>query len=131
MSWDRAWSHTVVIAVDQLAAAVFFNRSDVTVSSLCRVVQLADAGVEDFPERLRYLNLSDRQVEALRWIGTQLDKRWPGHCEGARLGDLGRQGSARSLLQLATESLLVRPKDHPVSISRIDGLDAPESNHSQ
>ena len=104
MSWEGTYSHTVAIATAQFAAAVLLNRSDITVSSLCRVVQLADAGIEDFPDRLRALEFSDRQIRALRWIGRKLEEHWPGHCEEARKGDLLRYAAVGSLLHLAAES---------------------------
>lgn len=101
MSWDGTYSHSVAIGVDQLGAAVLFNRPGLTISSLCRIVELADKGVTPFPDRLAFLTLSDWQIELLRWLGKKLDGRWPGHCEGARIGDLARADAAIALLQLS------------------------------
>ncbi|MGH9724570.1 MAG: hypothetical protein ACRD41_05840 [Candidatus Acidiferrales bacterium] len=80
----------MAIGVDQAGAAILFNRPGLTISSLCRVVEFADAGIPEFQERLRSLKLSAWQIDLLRWLGKRLDGWWPGHCEGARLGDLDR-----------------------------------------
>lgn len=100
MSWDGTYTHSVAIGFDQLGAAVLFNRPGLTISSLSRIVELADQGVAPFPERLRSLKLSAWQIDLLRWLGKQLDGHWPDHCEGARQGDLARADAAIALLQL-------------------------------
>lgn len=100
MSWSGTYTHNVAIALDELAAAVFFNRNDVTVSSLCRIVQLADSGVHGWPERLRSLGFAPWQVAVLRWLARRLDALQPFHCELARVSDIERSGTARALLTM-------------------------------
>lgn len=98
MSWGNTYSHTVLISLDQLAAAVFFGRNEVCVSSLCRLVQNADAGIGDFPARLASLNLKPWQLKFLRWLAPKLDDIEPAHCELSRQGDLARAESTKTLL---------------------------------
>lgn len=98
MAWTGTWSNRVLIALDQLAAAIFFNRDDVCVSSLCRVVQNADAGVRDFPARLASLKLKPWQIDFLRWLAPKLDKMEPGHCEKSLQSDIARADATKALL---------------------------------
>ena len=100
MSWDGTYSHSVLIGLDQFAAAVIFNRNDVTVSALCRVMQLADAGAPEFNARLDGLKLSHWQIWLLRKLAIALDRLQPGHCESARIADLVRAQSCWWLLSL-------------------------------
>ena len=91
--------HTLAIALDQLAAAVFFNRPDLTISALCRVVQLADSGEHGWAWKVdRYLKLNLWQVVALRSIGWALNSTFRNHCEAARLSDLARANGVARLL---------------------------------
>jgi hypothetical protein len=92
MSWDKTYSHTVLLGLDRLGAAVIFNEPDITISSLCWIVR---AGSTDMVARL---NLHDWQLVALRGIGDGLEYFWPGHCERARTGDLETSARARALL---------------------------------
>lgn len=101
MSWDRTYSHNVLIAVDQLGAAVIFNRLDVTISSLCRVVQLADGGDAKFQATLASLKFAPWQVGFLRRTARALEWIQPGHCEAARLADIDRAKAMDTLLILA------------------------------
>ena len=101
MAWDGTYTHQVAIGLDQFAAAVWFNRNDVTVSALCRVVQLADAGTPEFRARLDGLKLSHWQLWLLRKIARGLEWIQPGHCEAARLADLVRSQGCRYLLELS------------------------------
>lgn len=98
MSWDRTYSHNALIAVDQFAAALIFNRPDLTISSLCRVVQLADAGDAKYVAVLAGLKFSNWQVGFLSVTARVLERIQAGHCEAARLGDLARTQSAASIL---------------------------------
>lgn len=98
MSWDRTYSHSLAIGLDMFGAVILFNRPDLTISSLCRIVQLADANREDFPARLAALKLSAWQVKLLRWLAKRLDRLQTDHCEGARLGDIERAQSTRDFL---------------------------------
>jgi hypothetical protein len=100
MSWDKTYSHNVLIGVDQLAAAVFFNRNDLTVSALCRIVQLSDSGDAKFQAALDSMKLARWQIGFLRKLAPVLDWIQAGHCELARLGDIGRARSTAALLLL-------------------------------
>lgn len=89
MSWDKTYPHTVLIAVDQFAAAVIFNRPDLTVSTMCWMVRSGNDAS---------LKLAGWQRLSLTLIGDGLEKFWPGHCASASQGDLDRA-------QLTVESL--------------------------
>lgn len=101
MSWSNTYTHTLAIAVDMLTAATFWNQEDVTVSTLCRIVQLADAGEGDFVMRLGTLKLSASQVDFLRWLAPRLDRLQANHCELARQADGARALKAWRLTALA------------------------------
>lgn len=81
MSWDKTYTHTVLIAADQFAAAVFFNRPDLTISTMCWMVMEGKDAT---------LKLSKMQRAFLAWLGPQLNKYWPNHCAEARDGDIKR-----------------------------------------
>ena len=99
MSWAGSYAHTVALAIDEFAAAVFFNRPDLTISALCRVVQLADAGEEGWQWKVdRVLKLNRWQVAVLRCIGWALNFTFKNHCEAARLADLTRAAGVIKLL---------------------------------
>ncbi len=109
MSWDRTYSHSLALGVDMLGAVILFNRPDLSISSLCRIVQLADFNCGDFSERLRSLKLSNWQVKLLRWLAKRLNQIQTDHCEGARTADLERARSTVALLAY------VRPVTSPTS----------------
>lgn len=93
MSWTGTYTNQVAVALDELGAAVFFNRKGVTISSLCRAVLLADAGHTDWAWRVdNYLKLGTWQKVALRVLGKALNFTFPNHCESARLGMLVQAG---------------------------------------
>lgn len=81
MSWSNTYTHTVVIGVDILTASIFWNTSNVTVSSLC--------GLE---LRRGYKHTP------LALLGALLNKISKNHCELAIQADLGRQAKATLLL---------------------------------
>ncbi len=91
MSWSATYSHTLAIAFDDLAAAVLFNRDDLTVSSLCRLAQL---------DRLAPLKLCAWQVAVLKRLASILDRIQAHHCERARLGDIARGNAMAALLEI-------------------------------
>ena len=96
---NRSYVHTLAVALDQLAAAVFFNRPDLTISALARVVQLSDSeGAEWGWKVSRLLKLNRWQIAALRCIGRALNFTFANHCEAARLSDLTRAGGVIKLL---------------------------------
>lgn len=80
---------TVALGLDDFAASVFLGRNDLCISAACGLV-LAD---RDAP-----LKLSRIQRGALHAIGAVLDFWFPGHCQGAILGDLSRARSSISVL---------------------------------
>ena len=96
MSWDKTYSHTVLLGVDRLGAAVVFNEPDITISSLCWIVRSGSPGQND------QLKLYDWQRGTLRAIGAALEFFWPGHCARARTGDIQTSSRARSLLGALT-----------------------------
>lgn len=98
MSWGKTYIHTLLIALDQFAAAVFFDRADVTISSLCRVVQLADAGYLTWQAKLATTKFATWQISVLRVLARWLDYIQTNHCELARQSDLARNASSLSLL---------------------------------
>jgi len=98
MSWDGTYSHNVFYAVDVWAATILFNQSDVTISSMCRMVQLADFAPNLAGPRLGELKLWGWQVALLRQVGRLLEWLQPGHCEAARVADLARAERRKALL---------------------------------
>ncbi len=90
MSWDRSYTHTLAIALDDWAASVFFNRPDLTVSTLCWLV----ASGKDAP-----LNLWRWQRAFLQWLGPWLNRIQKDHMALAREGDIERAQSTLSLLE--------------------------------
>lgn len=89
MSWDKTYSHTLLIALDQLGAAIFFNRPDLTISTLCDLVMTGQAAP---------LKLALWQLEFLAWLGPKLNRLQKNHCPQARLGDIQRAKSTLTLL---------------------------------
>ncbi len=98
MSWSKTYAHNVLIGLDCLGAALFFNKNDVTISSMCRIVQLYDAKAQSSAWQLRILNLHPVQVTILRWLAAFLDDLQKNHCALAVQGDLQRAESVKKLL---------------------------------
>lgn len=87
----------VLLALDRLGAALFFNRPDITISALCWVVRFAPT------DRTAAAALTDIhpypwQILVLRWIGDGLEFVNPGHCVHARASDTITAQSTVSLL---------------------------------
>lgn len=97
MSWDNTYSHTVLLAIDRLGAALLFNEPDITISSLCWIVRYATT-LKIAENALPVLKLAGWQRFALQWIGNGLEHFWPGHCDAARWGDLQTNQRTRDLL---------------------------------
>lgn len=89
MSWGRTYSHTVLIAVDQFAAAIVFNRPDLTISSMCWMVMSGNDCT---------LKLSTWQRWILVKLGPVLNRIQANHCLDAAVGDYQR--AARTLVTL-------------------------------
>lgn len=85
MSWDRTYSHNVLIALDSFAAALVFNRPDLTISTMCDMVRN--------PMGRHVLKLSTWQLWSLQRLGPILDWIQKGHCKLARQGDIDRANS--------------------------------------
>jgi hypothetical protein len=98
MSWARTYSHTIAIAIDDMGAALFFNRNDITISSLCWLQRTADNGDPNICARLASLYLRTWQHSFLRHVGDALEWLSPGHCERARIADRARGRSMDALL---------------------------------
>lgn len=84
MAWDTTYTHTVLIGLDQLGAALLFNRNDLTISTMCDMVMTGDDAS---------LKLSGWQRAFLKWLGPVLNKIQADHCAGARDGDRDRANS--------------------------------------
>lgn len=98
-NWSRTYLHNLLVALDSFAAAIFFNRPDLTISALCRVVQLAANGGQWQWRVERVLKFARWQVVVLRGIGAALNFTFKNHCEAARLSDLARAASTLKLLE--------------------------------
>ena len=109
MSFERTYAHTLLIALDDLGAAILFNRDDLCVSSLCGLQRRADSG--DVPALAAVLSLGLRpwQASLLRRIGAGLEWLSPGHCEASIAGDIERGDAMRSLLGAAGNACSARP----------------------
>jgi hypothetical protein len=81
MSWDKTYTHTLLIALDQFAAAVIFNRPDLTISTMCWMVMTGNDAK---------LKLDAWQRWILVKLGPILDKIQTNHCEKAKNGDRHR-----------------------------------------
>lgn len=90
MSFDNTYVHNVLIGLDQLGAAILFNRNDLTISTMCDMVLKGD----DAP-----LELHGWQRAFLKWLGPVLNKIQADHCGQARLGDEARANSTLKSLQ--------------------------------
>jgi hypothetical protein len=82
MSWSKTYTHTLLIALDQFAAAIIFNRPDLTISTLCWLVRPGNTDKD--------LKLYVWQRWALVKLGPILDKIQANHCEQAKDGDRHR-----------------------------------------
>ena len=98
MAWTRTYLHTLAVAIDDAAAALLFNRNDITISSLCWMQRTADAGDPNVCAKLAALGLRPWQRGFLRNVGAGLEWMRPGHCDRARLADMARGGSMQALL---------------------------------
>lgn len=85
MSWDNTYTHNLAVAVDFFSASLFWNRADVTVSSLCGLQLRRRAQGEGFQAGLVALG------DFLEWIN-------PGHCEAAIKADFARMEVASQLM---------------------------------
>jgi hypothetical protein len=95
VSFKKTYLHTLLVALDQFGAAVFFNRADLTVSAMCWLVRKG---------RTEDLRPGRWQTWLLVHIGNVLEWVQPGHLEAARVGDLIRANSVRLMLVPGAEA---------------------------
>ena len=99
MSFQRTYLHTLAVAVDDLGAAVLFNRDDVTISSLCGLYRRSTAGDPRAAAVLAVMGLKGWQTGFLRLVGDGLERILPGHCERAIGADILRGQAMVALLE--------------------------------
>jgi hypothetical protein len=87
MSWSDTYSHEFLLALDLWAAAVFFNRPGITISSMSGLVR----DRKDAP-----LELHGWQIAFLLWLAPRLSKR---HTDAARAADMARARFVEELLK--------------------------------
>jgi hypothetical protein len=82
MAWSGTYSEHFLLALDYWAAAVFFNRFGITISTMAGLVRDGLHGP---------LQLSGWQIAFLRWLEPRLSN---GHCEAAKAADIDRLKAA-------------------------------------
>lgn len=98
MSFDNTYSHNVLIALDMLGAALLINRDDITISTMCDMVEKGDDSC---------LKLHGWQRAFLAWLGPVLNKIQANHCAQARLGDIARAESTLKVLRPPQQARLL------------------------
>lgn len=88
---------SILIGIDQLGAAILFNRNDFTISSLAGIVLNVKVD-PSWQEEIAALKLSTWQIKVLLGIGTALNFFFPQHCQKAIASDLARATSTRTIL---------------------------------
>lgn len=96
MAWDKTYSHNLLIALDQFAAAVIFNRPDLTISTMCWMVHNG---------KCAELKLSAWQHAFLMWLGPLLNKVQTNHMELSRQGDYERAQNTVVMLTVKSEAV--------------------------
>ena len=99
MAWTRTYLHTLAVAIDDAAAAVLFNRDDVTISSLCGLYRRSRAGDARAAAVLAAMGLKGWQRTFLRLVGDGLERILPGHCARAIAADILRGQAMVALLE--------------------------------
>jgi len=102
MAWGGTYAYRVLIGLDRLGAALLFNRNDITISTLCGLVQLADSARPDRKHAFRLVlsfGLHPLQLWLLRQLSYVLDKIQRNHCQLAIEGDLQTAHSIASMLK--------------------------------
>lgn len=102
MAWDRTYSHNMLLALDMWGAAVFWNRPDITISSMCGLVMLADQHAEWRPN-VEGLKLYRWQIAVLRFLGPILNRIQANHCQLAIYADIQRAQQLMSTLTLSIQ----------------------------
>lgn len=102
MAWGGTYSYRVLVGLDRLGAALLFNRDDITISTLCGLVQLADGARPDRKRAFRLVlsfGLHPVQLWALRQLSWVLDRIQPCHCQRAIDGDVRTAKSVVAMLK--------------------------------
>jgi hypothetical protein len=87
---NRSWVHLLLVGgLDMTCAIILFNRTDITISSLCKIAMDGD------PLKLVKLKLWGWQHSLLLWLGARLGHD---HCNGAALADRARAQAVIELL---------------------------------
>lgn len=100
MAWGGTYAYRVLIGLDRWGAALLFNRNDITISTLCGLVQLADSARPERKKAFRLVlsfGLHPVQMWLLRQLSYVLDKIQTNHCQLAIQGDLE---TAQSILDM-------------------------------
>ncbi len=95
MAWGGTYSYRVLLGLDRLGAAVLFNRDDITISSLCGLVELSDRGSSPAFRLVLSFGLHSIQLWALRRLAQILNRIQANHCQLAIQGDMA---TARSII---------------------------------
>jgi hypothetical protein len=90
MSFNNTYVFNQLIALDFSLAALLFNTTDLCVSSLCRLQQLARAKALTSAQAASFQRLSSWQVLVLRGLAVCLDTLQAGHCENSLASDIAR-----------------------------------------
>jgi hypothetical protein len=97
MTWTNTYSHTFLLALDLWAAAVFFNRPRVTISTMaCLVHDGKDAPLE----------LQEWQRSFLRWLAPKLSTA---HCRGALQSDIDHLQAALFMVTGSRFAIIAPP----------------------
>ena len=103
MSFSNTYVHNILIGLDDFGAALLFNRTDCTISTMCRIVQLANTKAAGGAWALGALKLHKWQLVFLNWLAPFLDDLQTNHCALALQGDLQRANSTQSLLNAISQ----------------------------
>ena len=89
VSFTRTYVHNVLLGLDDLGAAIVFNRNDCSISAICRLAQLG---------QLDRVKASRWQAWILTHLAPILDWIQASHCELARQGEIERAKSTIAIL---------------------------------
>jgi len=87
---NRSWVHLLLVGgLDMTWAIILFNKTNITISSLCKIAMDGD------PLKLAKLKFWKWQLSLLLWLGARLGHE---HCDGAALADKARAQAVIDLL---------------------------------
>jgi hypothetical protein len=95
----NTYIYTILLGLDRFAAAILFNRADITISALCWVVRYAPT---DPIAAIAYdkLKFNRWQVWFLIHCAAMLEWMSAGHCARARETDVDTAADTRDLLDV-------------------------------